>query len=332
MKYFLREGERSINMRLRKTVVLALVLLSIVAVGDARLRVNFYASTCPDVESIVRQTVEAKISETIITIASTLRLFFHDCFVEGCDASVLIFSPTGDAEKDAGENQSLAGDGFDTVARAKAAVEDACPGVVSCADVLAIAARDVVVAAGGPGFPVELGRLDGLVSAKGNVAGNLPEPTLNLNQLIAIFRKNNLSTTDIIALSGAHTVGAAHCVHFSNRLQSDPIDPTLNPDYAQELLQECPANADPDAVVQLDPATPFTFDNAYYRNLINGKGLLTSDQVLFTDSISKPTVLKFAKSQSSFFKAFTAAMIKLGRTGVKTGTQGEIRTDCSRFN
>lgn len=64
---------------------------------------------------------------------------------QGCDASVLIASPNGDAEKDAQDNLSLAGDGFDTVIKAKQAVEAQCPGVVSCADILAIAARDVVV-------------------------------------------------------------------------------------------------------------------------------------------------------------------------------------------
>lgn len=64
--------------------------------------------------------------------------------MQGCDASVMIASPNGDAEKDAQDNLSLAGDGFDTVIKAKQAVESVCPGVVSCADVLTIATRDVV--------------------------------------------------------------------------------------------------------------------------------------------------------------------------------------------
>lgn len=56
----------------------------------------------------------------------------------------MIASPNGDAEKDAKDNVSLAGDGFDTVVKAKQAVENVCPGVVSCADILALATRDVV--------------------------------------------------------------------------------------------------------------------------------------------------------------------------------------------
>lgn len=66
-------------------------------------------------------------------------------FEQGCDASVMISSPNGDAEKDSSDNLSLAGDGFDTVIKAKQAVEAQCPAVVSCADILALAARDVVV-------------------------------------------------------------------------------------------------------------------------------------------------------------------------------------------
>lgn len=64
--------------------------------------------------------------------------------LQGCDASILITSSDRDAERDAEENLSLPGDGFDTVIKAKEAVEAKCPGVVSCADILAIAARDVV--------------------------------------------------------------------------------------------------------------------------------------------------------------------------------------------
>ena len=71
-------------------------------------------------------------------------MFMVKIDLQGCDASVIIASRDNDAEKDAPDNVSLAGDGFDTVVRAKAEVEKKCPGVVSCADILAIAARDVV--------------------------------------------------------------------------------------------------------------------------------------------------------------------------------------------
>lgn len=58
---------------------------------------------------------------------------------------MLIASNNGDAERDAQDNISLAGDGFDTVNKAKLAVEAQCPGLVSCTDIMALAARDVVV-------------------------------------------------------------------------------------------------------------------------------------------------------------------------------------------
>nr|XP_023884118.1 peroxidase 51-like [Quercus suber] len=254
----------------------------------------------------------------------------------GCDASIMIASPNNDAEKDAQDNISLAGDGFDTVIKAKQAVEQACPGKVSCADILAIAARDVVVLAGGPSFSVELGRRDGLISQASLVAGNLPEPTFNLNQLNTIFAKNNLSQNDMIALSGAHTLGFSHCSRFSNRLysfsSSSPVDPSLNSTYAQQLEGECPQNVDPNIAVTLDPVTPQTFDNVYYQNLVGGMGLLTSDQVLYTDPTSQPTVVDFANNPGDFNRAFIRAMRKLGRVGVKTGNDGEIRTDCTAFN
>lgn len=190
--------------------------------------------------------------------------------------------------------------------------------------------------AGGPAYDVELGRRDGLISQASRVAGNLPEPTFNLIQLNTIFAKNNLSQIDMIALSGAHTLGFSHCNRVANRLYSfspsNPVDPALDPTYAQQLMQECPQNVDPQIAINMDPVTPQTFDNVYFQNLVGGKGLFTSDQVLFTDPASQPTVMDFAQNSGDFNGAFITAMTKLGRVGVKIGNQGEIRRDCTAFN
>ncbi|KAL0555900.1 hypothetical protein IC582_004402 [Cucumis melo] len=322
-------------MAMRVVLSLALVCM-LIGVAQAQLSFNFYNSSCPNVEQIVRQAVSLKINQTFVTIPGTLRLFFHDCFVQGCDASVMIASASGDAEKDSEDNLSLAGDGFDTVVKAKQAVEAQCPGKVSCADILAIAARDVVVLAGGPNFVVELGRRDGLISKASLVVGNLPGPNFNLSQLNTMFAKNNLTQTDMIALSGAHTVGFSHCSRFANRLYNfsatSKVDPSLDPDYAKQLMDACPQNVDPRIAVNMDPVTPRKMDNVYYQNLVNHKGLFTSDQVLFMDPLSQATVSGFANNGSGFNKAFAEAMVRLGRVGVKTGAVGEIRKDCTTFN
>ncbi|KAK8716627.1 hypothetical protein V6N13_043932 [Hibiscus sabdariffa] len=307
--------------------------------ASAQLKRNYYANTCPNVESIVRNAVTTKFRQTFVTVPATIRLFFHDCFVQGCDASVIIQSTgSNKAEKDHPDNLSLAGDGFDTVIKAKQAV-DAVPGCknkVSCADILAMATRDVIALSGGPSYAVELGRLDGLSSTAASVNGKLPQPTFNLNQLNSLFAANGLSQTDMIALSGAHTVGFSHCSKFSNRIYSfsgkNPVDPTLNRTYATQLQQMCPKNVDPRIAVNMDPNTPRQFDNVYFKNLQQGLGLFTSDQVLFTDGRSKPLVNAWATSSQAFNNAFVAAITKLGRVGVKTGKNGNIRTRCDAFN
>ncbi|KAJ3681272.1 hypothetical protein LUZ60_015761 [Juncus effusus] len=316
-------------------MVLALIM-AIISIGEA-LSPQYYWQSCPNVEVIVREAVQKKINQTVVTIPATLRLFFHDCMVTGCDASALIASLNSDAEKDASDNLSLAGDGFDTVVQAKKAVEKQCKGVVSCADILALAARDVVALSGGPSFTVELGRYDGLVSKATLVNGHLPAPENHLDDLITLFSENGLNTTDLIALSGAHTVGFSHCSRFTSRLynyngQTGQIDPSLNSDYAEQLKMACPQNVDPTIAVNMDPFTPITFDNVYYTNLVNGLGLFTSDAVLYNDARSKDIVVEFAKNQDSFFAAFEEAMLKVGRLNVKTSVDGEIRRDCTAFN
>jgi peroxidase len=93
-------------------------------------------------------------------------------------------------------------------------------------------------------------------------------------------------------LAAAHTVGFSHCSRFANRIYNftlqNPVDPTLNKTYATLLQSECPKDVDPRIAINMDPNTPQTFDNMYFKNLQQGMGLFTSDQVLFTDTRSKP--------------------------------------------
>ncbi|BAT80146.1 hypothetical protein VIGAN_02312400 [Vigna angularis var. angularis] len=315
-----------------------LVLIICADTSLAQLTPGFYRKTCPNVERLVRSAVELKFQQTFVTAPATLRLFFHDCFVRGCDASILLASPNNKAEKDHPDDISLAGDGFDTVAKAKAAVDSVpqCRNKVSCADILALATRDVVNLAGGPFYRVELGRRDGRISTIASVQRRLPHPHFNLDQLNSMFSSNGLTQTDMIALSGAHTIGFSHCGHFSKRIYNfsprKPIDPTLNLQYALKLREACPLRVDSRIAINMDPMTPQKFDNQYFKNLQQGKGLFSSDQVLATDERSKGTINLFASSQLAFNNAFVQAITKMGRIGVKTGRQGEIRSDCFRVN
>ncbi|KAG4946436.1 hypothetical protein JHK87_042443 [Glycine soja] len=321
-------------------VVLSSLLLLIVSTqtSSAQLTRGFYLNTCPNVEQLVRSAVEQKFQQTFVTAPATLRLFFHDCFVRGCDASILLASPNNKAEKNHPDDISLAGDGFDTVAKAKAAVDSdpQCRNKVSCADILALATRDVINLAGGPFYEVELGRRDGRISTIASVQRQLPHPDFNLDKLNSMFSFHGLTQTDMIALSGAHTIGFSHCNHFSRRIYNfSPkklIDPTLNLHYAFQLRQSCPLRVDSRIAINMDPVTPQKFDNQYFKNLQQGMGLFTSDQVLATDERSRGTVNLFASNEQAFYNAFIEAITKMGRIGVKTGRQGEIRFDCSRVN
>ncbi|EAZ09688.1 hypothetical protein OsI_31971 [Oryza sativa Indica Group] len=63
--------------------LLLLLPMAAAAGGEAaRLSPEHYRSTCPGVESVVRSVVARKVKETFVTVPATLRLFFHDCFVE----------------------------------------------------------------------------------------------------------------------------------------------------------------------------------------------------------------------------------------------------------
>ncbi|CAH2065411.1 unnamed protein product [Thlaspi arvense] len=132
--------------------------------------------------------------------AGLLRMHFHDSFVRGCDASVLLdWKGKNKAEKDGPPNISL--HAFYVIDNAKKALEEQCPGVVSCADILSLAARDAVALSGEPSWEVPKGRKDGRIS-KAVETRQLPAPTFNFSQLQQSFGQRGLSTHDLVVLSG----------------------------------------------------------------------------------------------------------------------------------
>ncbi|RYQ80003.1 hypothetical protein Ahy_Scaffold1g106705 isoform C [Arachis hypogaea] len=122
--------------------------------------------------------------------ASLLRLHFHDCF--GCDGSVLLDSSgTIISEKRSNPNRNSAR-GF----------EKACPETVSCADILAIAARDSTVLTGGPRWEVPLGRRDSLDASISGSNYNIPAPNNTFQTILTKFKLKGLDIVDLVALSG----------------------------------------------------------------------------------------------------------------------------------
>ncbi|AQK66607.1 peroxidase 16 precursor [Zea mays] len=301
-----------------------LLALPLMATAQPKLRPDYYAGVCPNLESIVRGAVRQSVALSPLAAPATLRLFFHDCAVRGCDASVMLIDPAGGDEWRSPDGVMLKPEGFSTVMSAKAAVDSdpQCRNMVSCADILALAARDSVFLSGGPDYEVELGRFDGRVSSGGSVV--VPHGTFDLDQLNAFFSSLGLSQTDMIALSGGHTIGAASCGSFAYRVGADPA---MDPALAQQVLARCPGGG-PAGFAFLDATTPLRFDNEYYRNLLGGMGILASDQVLYADPRSRGAVERYAADQAAFFGDFAAAMTRLGRVGVRTAADGEIRRDC----
>ncbi|MBA0861038.1 hypothetical protein Goshw_023787, partial [Gossypium schwendimanii] len=88
---------------------------------------QFYDHSCPRAQVIVRNVVAKAVAKEPRMAASLLRLHFHDCFVKRSNL-----------------NRNSAR-GFEVIDEIKAEIEKECPHTVSCADILALAARDSTV-------------------------------------------------------------------------------------------------------------------------------------------------------------------------------------------
>ncbi|GLT41464.1 hypothetical protein SLA2020_155260 [Shorea laevis] len=293
--------------------------------------VGFYSSSCPRAESIVTLTVQSHFGSNPSIAPGLVRMHFHDCFVEGCDASILIEG--SNTEKTAIPNLTLRG--FEVIDDAKKQIEAVCPGIVSCADILALAARDAVVLTSGVSWMVPTGRRDGRVSLASNV--NLPSSKDSIDVLKQRFAAFGLNTQDLVALLGGHTIGTAACQTFSYRLYnftSNGPDPSIDPAFLPQLQSLCPKNGDGTRRVDIDTGSAGRFDLSFFTNLRNGRCVLESDQKLWTDASTRATIQRFfgGSPSLSFSDEFGRSMVKMGNIGIKTATNGEIRKICSAVN
>ncbi|CAN6341509.1 unnamed protein product [Urochloa humidicola] len=325
-------------------LVAAGVMLAVTALAsspEAVLQVGYYRDACPLAEDVVLAEMRLILMEDATVAPSLLRMHYHDCFVQGCDGSIMLRSRKGKkTERDALPNRSMRG--FDAIERIKARLEAVCPLTVSCADIIAMAARDAVYLSHGPWYDVETGRRDGNITMAEYVDNDLPPPDSNIVDVKTFFSVKSLNSKDIAVLFGCHSIGTSHCGPIQKRLYNFTgnmdQDPSLKPDYAAELKKLCPPPRPGDdgegkIKVPLDPGSNYTFDLSYYRHVLATGGLFQSDGSLLHDPVTRGYVEKVANASSpeEYYADFAAAMVKMGRTDVLVGDLGEIRPTCGIF-
>ncbi|KAK9067788.1 hypothetical protein SSX86_011899 [Deinandra increscens subsp. villosa] len=311
------------------SLFVSLVFSFAAASSYSSLSSSYYDRVCPKALPTIKRVVEDALAHERHMGASLLRLHFHDCFVNGCDASILLDqTSTIDSEKNAIPNTNFDGV-FPVIDKIKFEVDKVCHRpVVSCADILAVAARDSVVTLGGPSWKVKLGRRDSIAASRTTANANLPSPFMDLTALIKNFKDQGLDEDDLVVLSGAHTLGSAQCRTFRDRIYNvTNIDPT----FASRLRTICPRVGRDLTPAQFD-STPHSFDVKYFTSLVSKKGLLKSDQALFSGGETNELVSKYKWNQKAFFEDFAKSMIKLGDIKPLTGNRGQVRSNCKKIN
>ncbi|EEE54388.1 hypothetical protein OsJ_01405 [Oryza sativa Japonica Group] len=297
------------------------------------LTVGYYNGKCNNVnvESIVYNTVKDFLDADRSKGAALVRLLFHDCFVRGCDGSILLDNSTANPspEKMSGANIGIAG--LDVIDAIKAKLETACPGVVSCAD-------------------MSSGRLDGVVSSAADATNTLPDSKTGVATLISNFAKKGFTPEELVILSGAHSIGKAHSSNYDDRLTAP--DSEINADYRDNVLNKtCKSSSaaanptlannirDIDAATLGDLASYVVpavggdyLDNSYYKNNKNNLVLFHSDWALVGTNSTLQHVNEYAENGTLWNIDFAQALVKLSKLAMPAGSVGQIRKTCRAIN
>lgn len=320
------------------------VVVNTTSISD-KLQLGFYKLSCPNAEKIVEDVITKSSKQNQGIIPGIIRLHFHDCYITGCDASILLTPERYNSlnVEMAHPANSISLRGMDTLEAAKVEIEKQCPGVVSCADILAFAARDVVVLARNPRYEVPAGRRDSF-STDGSLANDLPKGNHSVDRLIKSFAERGLTTEDLIVLEGSHSIGQTRCLNTiadnSSMVGDEMIGAKKLVDRPfQRMVKQkfCPKSQEEsfwNMTAPLVPANPNTsnWGISYYDDIMKGKSLIPSDIALAVDPSTKELVAHFASDSADWQKKFNEAMIKLGKINVLTDKQGEIRKTCQWVN
>jgi adenylate cyclase len=145
---------------------------------------------------------------------------------------------------------------------------------VSFADCLAFAGAIAIEKAGGPSIFLETGRKDSDSPDPGSM---LPTDNLSFNSLFTVFQRMGFTVRDLVALSGAHTLGFANRVAFTSN--------------------------------------PFVFDNSYYQRVLQGDSenyiLLQTDKALKENPEAFELVKQYSFDKTAFFRDFSESYRKL---------------------
>lgn len=328
-------------------------LLAAPSADASKLELGYYNKKCKGkdggVEDVVRKHVTKAIKENHRIGASLVRLIFHDCFVRGCDASVLLDESTQNPYPEKGAPKNTGLDGFELLEQIKADVEGKWPGVVSCADILVYAARDAtsILSNGNINYEVPAGRLDGLVSKYSDAEAELPGSDFTAKKLIENFRSKNFTAEELVILSGAHSIGVCHCSAFTDRLTAPPNQ--INPGYRNLLNDTCDpsTNSVPNNFRDDDYETVKKYmpefssevrtgkdrdflDNTYYLNNLNKSVNFDSDWQLLINNETRGHVKEYADDAALWNSDFAKSMLKLSMLPMPAeSNQGGIRKKCS---